>query len=83
MFTESVIHERLWVLLTKISHFTSTITEKLDGMTFHERQALARQVLEEVVICDNTVKLFFKVPMTNNNPSVQKKLNWIPMCQHN
>ena len=31
-------------------------------MTFHERQELTRELLEEVVICDNIVKLYFKIP---------------------
>jgi len=62
-------------LLSKISLFTSTITDKLDNMTFHERQALAREVLEEVVICDNLVKLFFKIPLFNSNGLDPKKLD--------
>ena len=65
-------------LLTKISHFTSTVTDRLDRMTFHEQQELARQVLEEVVLCDNTVKLFFNIPLTSSESSVQKKTEPLP-----
>ncbi len=65
-------------LLTKLCYFTSTVTDRLDRMTFHERQELARQVLEEVVICDNTVKLFFKIPLTRSESSAQKKTESLP-----
>jgi vacuolar-type H+-ATPase subunit I/STV1 len=65
-------------LLTKLSYFTSTVTDRLDRMTFHERQELARQVLEEVVLCDNTVKLFFKIPLTSSESSAQKKTESLP-----
>jgi site-specific DNA recombinase len=62
-------------LLSRLSNFTSTITERLDCMTFHERQALARELLEEVVISDNVVKLYFKIPLPNaEQASSQKKL---------
>jgi site-specific DNA recombinase len=62
-------------LLSRLSNFTSTITERLDNMTFHERQALTRELLEEVVICDNVVKLYFKIPLPSpERPSDQKKL---------
>jgi hypothetical protein len=59
----------------RLSDFTATVTEKLDRMTFHERQALARELLEEVVIRDNVVKLYFKIPLPASEPSSgQKKL---------
>jgi hypothetical protein len=62
-------------LLSRLSNFTATITERLDCMTFHERQALARELLEEVVICDNVVKLYFKIPIPSAElSSGQKKL---------
>jgi hypothetical protein len=50
-------------LLTRISDFTKTLTEKLNDMTFHEKQQLVRTVLQEVVINGNTVRLFFKIPL--------------------
>jgi hypothetical protein len=37
-------------------------------MTFHEQQVLARSVLEEVVINDNVVKLYFKIPLPKPEP---------------
>ncbi|CAN5496443.1 recombinase family protein [soil metagenome] len=50
-------------LLTRISDFTKTLTEKLNDMTFHEKQTLLRTVIQEVVINGNTAKLFFKIPL--------------------
>ena len=50
-------------LLTRISDFTSVITQKLDRMTFHDKQDLARRVLKEVVINGDVVKLYFKIPL--------------------
>jgi hypothetical protein len=50
-------------LFTRISDFTKTLTEKLNDMTFHEKQQLVRTVLQEVVIKGNTAKLFFKIPL--------------------
>ena len=62
-------------LLGNLSNFTATVTDKLDRMTFHERQALARELLEEVIIRDNVVRLYFKIPLpTSELPSGQKKL---------
>jgi len=66
-------------ILSRLSNFTSTITGRLDSMTFHERQELAREVLEEVVICDNIVKLYFKIPLPSPEKSNdQKKPKKIP-----
>ncbi|MBU0641215.1 MAG: recombinase family protein [Planctomycetes bacterium] len=50
-------------LLERISTFAASITQRLDQMDFHQRQALVRAVLEEVVLCDDTVKLYFKIPL--------------------
>jgi hypothetical protein len=58
-------------LLARIRDFTSTVTERLDKLTFHERQQLARTLLQEVVIHGNVVKLYFKIPLPKtqtNNP---------------
>jgi len=61
-------------LLSRISNFTAAVTDKLDNMTFHEKQTLAREVLEEVVICDNVVRLYFKIPLPITEQSSQKKI---------
>ena len=50
-------------LLERINTFTSVITQRLDEMDFPQRQALVRTVLEEVVLCGDTVKLYFKIPL--------------------
>jgi site-specific DNA recombinase len=69
-------------ILSRLSNFTSTIKEKIENMTFHERQELTRELLEEVVICDNTIKLYFKIPLpTSENPDEQKKPKKIPYVQ--
>ncbi|MGH8606869.1 MAG: recombinase family protein [Gammaproteobacteria bacterium] len=52
----------------RLRDFTSAITQRLDTMTFHERQTLVRSVLEEVVISDNVVKLYLKIPVPKPNP---------------
>jgi site-specific DNA recombinase len=51
--------------LASIADFTTTITQTIDSITFHQRQELLRQVLEEVVIHDHKLKLFFKIPVKN------------------
>ena len=55
-------------LLTRIRNFTNAITGKLDDMSFHEKQTLARAILSEVLIDGDTVKLLFKIPL----PKVKK-----------
>jgi site-specific DNA recombinase len=50
-------------LSARLHNFTCAITHRLDTMTFHERQTLIRSVVEEVVINDNTVKLYLKIPL--------------------
>ena len=55
-------------LFTQLRKFTSAVTQKLDTMTFHEKQALVRTVIEEVVIHDNVVKLYFKIPLPKPAP---------------
>ena len=55
-------------LLTRIRDFTNAIAGKLDDMSFHEKQTLARTVLSEVIINGDTVKLLFKIPL----PRVKK-----------
>ena len=55
-------------LSARLHNFTSAITQRLDTMAFHERQTLLRSVLEEVVINDNIVKLYLKIPVPKPNP---------------
>jgi site-specific DNA recombinase len=55
-------------LTARLREFTSAVTHKLDTMTFHEKQGLVRTVLEEVVIHDNVVKLYFKIPLPRSEP---------------
>ncbi len=55
-------------LSTRLHSFTSTIIRRLDTMTFYERQALIRSVVEEVVINDNKVKLYLKIPLPKPKP---------------
>ena len=55
-------------LTSRLREFTSAVTQKLDTMSFHEQQALIRSVLEEVVIHDNVVKLYFKIPLPKPEP---------------
>ena len=55
-------------LLTRIRDFTNAIAGKLDDMSFHEKQTLARTILSEVLIDGDTVKLLFKIPL----PKVKK-----------
>ena len=50
-------------LLERINQFASVITHRLEDMDFHERQTLVRTVLEEVVLCGDTIKLYFKIPL--------------------
>ncbi|MCP3995807.1 MAG: recombinase family protein [bacterium] len=50
-------------LLDRINQFASVITKRLEEMDFHEQQALVRTVLEEVVLCGDTIKLYFKIPL--------------------
>ena len=59
-------------LLERLNEFGSTIRQRLDSMSFEERQKLIRAVVEEVVICGNIVKIYFKIPLppsSPNNPS--------------
>jgi site-specific DNA recombinase len=71
---ESLEHESKYTgatrsLAERLHNFTSAITQRLDTMTFHERQTLVRSVLEEVVIHDNVVKLYLKIPVPKPNPN--------------
>ena len=55
-------------LLTRIRDFANAIAGKLDEMSFHEKQTLARTILSDVLIDRNTMKLLFKIPL----PKVKK-----------
>jgi len=50
-------------LLSRIKDFTSTVTENIDSMSFFQKQKLARTILHEVVIHDNVIKIYFKIPL--------------------
>jgi site-specific DNA recombinase len=50
-------------LLERIHQFGSILTQRLDSMSFRERQTLVRTVVEEVVIFEDTVKLYFRIPL--------------------
>jgi len=50
-------------LLGRIEEFTSKVTDKLGRMSFGERQALARMVLDEVVLDGHEVHIYFKLPL--------------------
>lgn len=54
--------------LLRIEGFTRTVTGKLDKMSFHERQALARTLLDEVVLDGRDVTLHFKIPLPKPGP---------------
>jgi site-specific DNA recombinase len=56
-------------LLERIQEFASMLTQRLDSMSFPERQALVRAVLEEVVVCGDTVKLYLKIPLPKPPPA--------------
>jgi len=56
-------------LLERIQEFASMLTHRLDLMNFPERQALVRAVLEEVVVCGDTVKIYFKIPLPKPPPA--------------
>ncbi|NIS83402.1 MAG: hypothetical protein GTO14_25125, partial [Anaerolineales bacterium] len=55
-------------LLTRILDFTKAIAGKLDDMSFHEKQTLARTILSDVLIDGDALKLLFKIPL----PSLKK-----------
>ena len=55
-------------LLERLDGFASLLTDRLDAMSFEQRQALVRAVLEEVVLCGDTVKLYFKIPLPKPPP---------------
>ncbi len=53
-------------LSTRLREFTFAFTHKL---AFHERQALARTVFEEVTLHDNVVKVHFKISLPKPDQS--------------
>jgi site-specific DNA recombinase len=46
-----------------ISAFSQKVSDRLDEMTFAERQELLRLVLDKVVVTEIRVELFFKIPL--------------------
>ena len=62
-------------LLSRIKDFTSMVTENIDRMSFFQKQKLARKILQEVVIHDNVIKIYFKIPLPklkNNAPKSKR-----------
>ena len=56
-------------IIERIRGFSSVLTQRLDTMSFSERQALVRTVIEEVVLCGDAVKIYFKIPLPKPDPS--------------
>jgi hypothetical protein len=50
-------------LLSRIKDFTSTVSKNIDRMSFFQKQKLVRTILQEVVIHDNVVKIYVKIPL--------------------
>jgi site-specific DNA recombinase len=50
-------------VVARISEFTRSVEDRLDTMTFAERQALVREVIEEAVLERGELHLHFKVPL--------------------
>jgi len=50
-------------ILGRLQEFTTSVADKLDTLSFEQRQKLARSLLEEVVLEDSDVHLYFKIPL--------------------
>lgn len=63
-------------LLSRIKDFTSTVTKNIDRMSFFQKQELIRTILHEVVIHDNVVKIYVKIPLPKlkNDASQSKRI---------
>jgi site-specific DNA recombinase len=63
-------------VLSRIQTFTKAVSNNIEKLTFHQKQKLARTVLKEVVIHDNVVKIYFKIPLISHkeNKQMQPKL---------
>jgi len=63
-------------LLSRIKDFTSTVTKNIDRMSFFQKQKLVRTILHEVVIHDNVVKIYVKIPLPKlkNGTSQSKRI---------
>jgi site-specific DNA recombinase len=63
-------------MLSRINDFTSTVTKNIDRMSFFQKQKLVRTIIHEVVIHDNVVKIYFKIPLPKlkNDASKSKKI---------
>ena len=51
-------------MLSKIQSFTSTVSNNIDKLSFHQKQKLIRTIIKEVVIRDRVVKIYFKIPLS-------------------
>lgn len=59
-------------LLSRIKDFTSTVTKNIDRMSFSQKQKLVRTIVHEVVIHDNVVKIYVKIPLPKLKNDVSK-----------
>jgi len=50
-------------LFVKIKDFTETVSKNIDKITFIQKQKLVRMIIHEVVITDNIIKIYFKIPL--------------------
>jgi len=61
-------------LLSRIKDFTSMVAKNIDSMSFFQKQKLVRTILHEVVIHDNVVKIYVKIPLPKlRNDASQSK----------
>lgn len=49
--------------LGRLQEFTTTVAGNLDTLGFEQRQKLARLLLEEIVLDDSDVHIYFKIPL--------------------
>lgn len=52
----------------QITLFAAQVADNLDQMNFVQRQELLRTVLEKVVVTEEKVELFFKIPLPPSDP---------------
>ena len=64
-------------ILSKIKMFSTAVSNNIENMPFYQKQKLVRTIVKEIVICDNIVKIYFKIPLSspveNEKPELQKQ----------
>jgi site-specific DNA recombinase len=65
-------------ILGRIEGFTRSVAANLDALSFHERQELARKVLDEVVLDEGQVRLYFRIPLPSSNTTTPDRDNESP-----